>query len=258
MSGDLFLTRPEMSSLMRALRTLPRILDDLAVTVARQGVRGKNGYASRGVPASKPPIDLDALAAGQALHWELYTAVRAVCEQRHVPYVPVGATHTEPATARAWVPLVWVPGEFVGPLQPGVTVPALPTPPTTLELGQWLDKHLIPFAMTEHAQTMYVDILAAIRDCSEAIDLPAEDVVVVTQARLRAANNSVLTADQVEKIATGLGDIGKGLNRDRVRYLAKNGLNEAARDGETKFYKLGDVLAAHQKHARRSKGGSAT
>ncbi|WP_280455468.1 hypothetical protein [Nocardia brasiliensis] len=257
MSGDLFLTRPEMSELMKQLRALPGVLDDLAVTVARQGVRGKAGVGSRGVPASRPPIDLDAFAARQALHWELYTAVRAVLEQRHLPYE--SAATAEP-TPRAWLSLVWVPGEFVGPLQPGVTLPAIPEPPTTLELARWLDRHLIPFAMTEHAHRMYVDILAAVRACRDVVDLPAEDVVLVTEARLRAANNSVLTADQVERIAAGLGDIGRGLNRDRVRYLAKRGLAVAARDGDTKFYRLGDVLAAHQRHGRRPKqalGGDA-
>ncbi|MFI6215653.1 hypothetical protein ACIBCD_26985 [Nocardia brasiliensis] len=259
MSGDLFLPRKECSEFMRELRTLPRVLDDLAVTIARQGVRARAGYTSRGVPKSVPPIDLDAFVAGQALHWELYTAVRAVIEQRHIPYEPAEPPAGEP-TPRQWLPLAWMPDEFVGPLQPATTLPALPDPPTTLELARWIDKHMIPFALTEHAYTMYIDITATIRSCRDAIDLPAEDVVIVTEARLRAANNSVLTADQVERIAAGLGDIGRGLNRDRVRYLAKRGLEVAARDGDTRFYRLGDVLAAHQRTGRRPKqalGGDA-
>ncbi|MBF6328750.1 hypothetical protein IU452_09485 [Nocardia transvalensis] len=85
--------------------------------------------------------------------------------------------------------------------------------------------------------------------------MPPEDEVFIDEARLRAANNTVLTADQVEKIAHRLGDIGIGLNRDRVRYLAKKGLHAAAVDGVTKFYRLGDVLVAHLKHARRRRGG---
>ncbi|MBF6339701.1 hypothetical protein IU450_27970 [Nocardia abscessus] len=81
--------------------------------------------------------------------------------------------------------------------------------------------------------------------------MPLDDDIVIDQARLRAANNKVVTAYQVEKLAAKLGDVGKGLNRDRVRYLTKKGLQEVDRDGETKFYRLGDVLAVHVQHPRR-------
>ncbi len=254
MTGDLRLSRHEMSDLIIALRRLPRLLDDLDDTVARQGVRGVKTFG-RAVPKSRPPIDLDALSAGQDLNWQLYTAVRAVVEQRGIDYVPV-ATPSSTPDPRVWLSLAWFADTFVGPLHPRqrrAPWPELPAPPTTVELARWLDKHVVDFAACEDAYEMYCQILGAIRDCADTIDLPADGVVVVAQARVDAAHDMVLTADQIEKIATGLGPAGEGLTRDRVRYLAKCGLTPAAREGETKYYRLGDVLARHAAHRRNGR-----
>lgn len=242
-TDHLFLSRPEMSKLIDELRKLPRIVEDLAVTIARLArVQAAGHSISLGAAAqSRPPIHLDAWQAEQALHWHLATTVRIVCEERGMSYVPVG----------------WLGPDFIGPPRPGQQRMQPGHVPSTLELGRWLDRHVVSLAMTADAGALYLDLLAAIAECEALIDLPPDDLVQIDQRRVDAANNKILTAYQIEKVAAKLGDVGRGLTRDRVRYLAKRGLREAGRDGETRFYRLGDVLAKHVQHGRRSKGGSA-
>lgn len=61
----------------------------------------------------------------------------------------------------------------------------------------------------------------------------------------------VLTAGQIEKVARRLGEVGQGLTKRRVETLARHGrIHPAAVDGDTRFYRLGDVLDAHKRHAR--------
>ncbi|NKY49595.1 DnaB-like helicase C-terminal domain-containing protein [Nocardia vermiculata] len=111
---------------------------------------------------------------------------------------------------------------------------------------KWLRRHVYSLATTEGADGAYSGIWEAIQDCRREIDLPAEDEICVTQAQLDHANNSVLTAYQIATVATKLGPRGQGLNRDQVRYLDKVGaIRVVGSDGETKFYRLGDVLVAH-------------
>jgi hypothetical protein len=77
----------------------------------------------------------------------------------------------------------------------------------------------------------------------------------VSPERVEAANRQLVTAQQVAKLARKLGDQGKGLTYERVRTLRRRaGLNVAYQDEGTGtiFYRLGDVLAAHQKYSRRT------
>ncbi|MFD4457682.1 hypothetical protein [Nocardia sp. NPDC058480] len=212
-ADHLFLSRSELRTLIEALRTIPAIVRDLAVTIARES-RTRPGLdeTARVAPKSMPPIDLEAWQAGEDLRNVITSWVRLVCETR------------------------------------GLEVPAVND---LLGAAKWLDHQAIPFAMTEGSDSAWWDITAAIDECRRLIDLPTTADVVIDQDRLRRANNSVLTAYEVEKVAGKLGDLGKGLNRDRVRYLAKKGLKSCGVDGDTSFYRLGDVLAAHQKHGRR-------
>lgn len=240
----LFLTRAEMSLLVTRLRELPAILRELPDVIARLARMQATGHTiSLGSSAkSIPPIYIDAWQAGQSLAWHLLTTVRAICEQRGIGYVPVG----------------WLAPEFIGPPRPGQQRMQADHVATPLELAAWIDRHVISLAMTEHAGEMFAALIDAMEECARHIDLPDEDHIEVDQRRVQAANNKVLTAYQIEKIAAKLGEAGRGLNRDRVRYLVRRGLREADRDGTTCFYRLGDVLAAHQRHVSRARmGGSA-
>lgn len=214
----LYLTRPQIGALSELLGEIPALIEELAITETRQARvrRPSLGGGSRSHPESRPPLHMGAFLAAEALRNELGTWVRAVCEQRAVPVPPVD----DLATA-----------------------------------ARWLRKHIYSLATTEGAETAHYDIEGAILDCRYEIDLPPDDEIHVNPVQLQAANNQILTAYQVEKIAGKLGPIGKGLTRDRVRYLEKHGLRVAARDGDTKFYRLGDVLVAHAQ--RKGNGGSA-
>lgn len=214
----LYLTRAEIGALTELLGKIPALIEELAITETRQArVRPPGlGASARSHPESRPPVHMGAFLAAEALRNELTTWIRAVCEQR------------------------------------AVRVPAVD------DLGsaaRWLKRHVYSLATTQGAETAHLDIETAIFDCRYEIDLPPEDEIRVDPVQLRAANNSVVTAYQAEKIAARLGPVGKGLTRSRVRWLADSGaIRPAGKDGTTVFYRLGDVLVAH---AQRKGGGSA-
>lgn len=217
-ADHLFITRTEVRSLLDLLRRIPGLAEELAITETKQGRVSRPGLASPRRPAKRGaqlPVHLGAYLAAEALRQHLSGWVRAVCEQRALEVPPVD--------------------DMVG-------------------AARWLDKNVIALAMTEGAEVALNEIRAAVRECDRQIDLPPDDEIVIDPERLRAANLSVLTAYGVEKIAGQLGLVGKGLNRDRVRTLRKHGgLRECDRDGETHFYRLGDVLAAHLRHKTRQR-----
>ncbi|MCU1640894.1 MAG: hypothetical protein JWN03_1169 [Nocardia sp.] len=216
-TDHLFLNRADISALQELLRRIPALAEDLAVTETKQGRVSKSGLGSvrRGRHRTALPMHLGAYEAAEFLRNSLGTWIRLVCEQRAVE---------------------------------------LPAVDNLIGAARWLNRHVYSLAMTPGAEAALDDIEAAVAECKYMIDLPPEDSIVIDPARLAAANSSILTAYQVEKIATQLGEIGKGLNRDRVRYLAKHGLKDCGRDGDTRFYRLGDVLVSHVQHKVRGKG----
>lgn len=214
----LYLTRAEIGALTELLGEIPALIEELAITETRQArVRRPGlGGSARSHPESRPPVHMGAFLAAEGLRNELTTWVRLVCEQRAVP-----------------VPRV----DDLG------------------SAARWLKRHVYSLATTEGTETAYGTIEEAILDCRREIDLPPEDEIQVNPTQLQAANNSILTAYQIEKVAAKLGPIGKGLTRSRVRWLDNRGaLRPAGHDGHTVFYRLGDVLVAH---AQRKGGGSA-
>lgn len=220
-ADHLFLSRSELRLLVDILRRVPAVVAELAVVLTRQSRmrRPDMGATARSHPGSRPPLHVGAFLAAEALRNELTGWVRLVCEQRAMDPPPVN---------------------------------------DVLTAARWLDRHVISLAMTEGSETALIDIGSAVQVCERMCDLPPEDAVVIDDARLRAANNSILTSYQVEKIAARLGEVGRGLNRDRVRYLVKRGLlHPAGRDGDTVFYRLGNVLAAHAQAASRPRGSAA-
>lgn len=224
-TDHLFLTRREIGLLVDQLHLIPALAEDLAVTETRQArVRkaGLGGTPRGGRPGSRMPMHLGAFEATEALRNELHGWIRLVCEQR------------------------------------AVSIPAVDD---LISAARWLSRHVYSLAMTPGAKGALEGVTAAVAEAVFEVDLPPDDEVFIDAARLRAANASVVTAYQVERIAPKLGEIGAGLNRDRVRHLTKvkeAPLRPCGQDGETRFYRLGDVLLAHMRHARRGRaGGSA-
>ncbi|AHH22087.1 hypothetical protein NONO_c73310 [Nocardia nova SH22a] len=214
----LFLTRAEIGALSELLGEVPALIEELAIVETRQARRQPRGHMPlcRTHPGSRPPVHMGAFLAAEALRNELGGWIRLVCEQRAVP------------------------------------VPAVDD---LASAAKWLRRHVYSLATTEGVEGAYSGIWAAVADCRREVDLPPDDEIHVSPAQLTAANNSIVTAYQVAKIAAKLGPPGQGLNRDRVQYLKKVGaIHAVARDGDTHFFRLGDVLVAH---ATRQRGSAA-
>ena len=209
-----YLDRRSQRELVGILGCIPELVEDLSVTLTRQGriSRGDMGKPRRRKRDGTLPLHLGAAEASAELHNCLSTWARAVCEQRALDYDGTN--------------------DIVG-------------------LARWLRKWIIALAMTEGAEESLLDIRAHVKSCRQVVDLPPEDYVLIDRERVEKANRQVLTAGQIEKVARRLGEVGQGLTKRRVETLARHGrIHPAAVDGDTRFYRLGDVLDAHKRHAR--------
>lgn len=217
MSADHFyLPRDDQRKLLVTLRGIPQLAEELAITETRQAVLRKAGLGSPRRPkkrASQLPFHVGAFDAMLALHAEMVSWIKLVCEQRK---------------------------------------DAEPDIDNLTSAGAWLRQNIISLAMTEGAETAATRIGDCVKDCERQIDLPPDDEIVIDPSRLRAADRKVLTSYQIERIAGKLGAVGNGLNHNRVDYLVRRGkLKPCAEDGETRFYRLGEALAAHLGNPRR-------
>lgn len=218
-----FLDKGSQHKLREELASIPRMIGELSVTLTRQARIQRPGLSMsrRPKPESQVPIHIGAHNAADVLHNCLGTWVRLVCEQRAI---------------------VWDKGNDI------------------ITLAKWLRVNMIALALTEGSEEAYEDIKAAIDECWRQIDIPADDEVVIDRARVEAANRSVVTLSTIGSIASRLGPIGNGLNRDRLRLLAKRGDVRPCSEDEdsgTKFYRLGDVLHAHHDRSSRKSRKSA-
>lgn len=209
-----YLDRRGQHELVNLLAGIPTLVEDLSVTLTRQAriTRGDLGKTHRRKRDGTLPLHLGAAKASAELHNCLSTWARAVCEQRALDYDGND--------------------DIIG-------------------LARWLRRWVIALAMTEGAEESLPDIKAHVSDCRRIVDLPPEDYVLIDRERVEKANRQVLTAGQVEKVARRLGEVGQGLTKRRVETLARHSrIHPAAVDGDTRFYRLGDVLDAHKRHAR--------
>lgn len=216
MSMDFYLPRSEQIALRNDLNTIPGLVEELSITITRQAriTRPGLGHLRKQKPGSRLPFHLAAAEASTELRNCLHGWVHTVCTQRQTPY-----------TGRR----------------------------DTMTLANWLNRNLTVLALTPTSETAYSDIHALIEHCRTLIDLPPEDELHIDPARITAANRSVVTLATIDTIASRLGPMGNGLNRDRLRLLAKHGdLKPTSIDTDTgtKFYRLGDVLHAHHNGKR--------
>jgi len=213
---DFFLDRKLQDALREQLATMPHLVEELAITIARKSrTSNRLGRPHHPKPSSKPPLNVDAQYAADELHNTLVTATRLVCEERQIHY-----NDTD----------------------------------DDLSLARWLRTNMIQLALCEAAEEIAAEIAGKMDACSALIDLPPEDLPYVNANKVREANRQVLTADHIEKIAPKLGPLGAGLNKRRVQTLLNSGrLERCDLDSSVALYRLGDVLDAHHRHARRQK-----
>lgn len=214
---DFYLDRKNQATLRDKLDLIPSLVEDLSITVTRQARISPPGLMKLHAKKyeSKLPFHIGAKDASDNLHNCLTTWVRFTCDNRQVHY-----------TSRE----------------------------DTMSLARWLRNNIIGLALCEGSETAAEDIAYRIDECRKQIDLPPEDEIQIDPTRVRQANRQIVTAGQVDKLATKLGHLGTGLNKRRVETLDKGGaLKPCAIDDGVKFYRLGDVLDAHHRHARRTR-----
>lgn len=217
MSMDFYLDRKEQKLLRDKLDQVPGLVEELSVTITRQArvIRPGLGRLKHQKPGSRLPFHLAATAAATELNDCIEGWVRFVCRNRQVRYTGYR---------------------------------------NTLSHANWLKRNIVALALIEGSETAYEDIAARVDHCRDMIDLPPDDEIHIDRQRVQAANRQVLTAGQVEKISGKLGALGTGLNKRRVETLNKSGqLRPCAIDDGVKFYRLGDVLDAHHRNARRNR-----
>ena len=216
-SMDFYLDRKAQRDLRAKLDQVPSLVEDLSITITRQArVAPRNSMKlHRHKPESKVPFHIAAADAADDLHNTLVAWVRFTCTNRQVRY-----------TSRE----------------------------DTLTLARWLDRNIIGLALCEGSETAYADIAYRIDECRRQVDLPEDNSIIdIDRTRMAHANLQIVTAGQVDKIAFKLGALAEGLNKRRVETLDKGGrLKPCAIDEGVKFYRLGDVLDAHHRHARRT------
>ena len=239
-----YLDRQARKHLREKLATIPRIAKDIAITECRQAVTVRPGLSNPRRPKkmeSRLPFHIGAADAAHELRNSLATAVRHTCEQRGLDYWPVGYTHAH---------------NFIGPLQPeDRRLPPGYDEGAPMVTAKWLWKNVIALALTEGCREFADDIVSAIDYCEREIQGPVDEVVI-DEARVKAANKSVVTTSTIDSVAKRLGERGKGLTAERIRTLVKHhGLKSAGvdKDTGTKFYRLGDLLAVHEQVKTRGR-----
>lgn len=217
MSMDFYLDKIQQAKLRDKLGLVPALVEDLAVTITRQARIQKSGLGKprRQRPESRLPFHLGAAEAADELHSCLVAWVRFVCEERQMHYRDSD---------------------------------------NDISLARWLRRNIVTLALIEGSEEACDELCERIDECRRHVDLPPDDDVVIDRVRVEAANRSVITLSTIDGIASRLGDIGKGLNRDRLRLLAKRGdVRPVSEDPDTgtRFYRLGDVLHAHHNREKR-------
>ncbi|WP_237159668.1 hypothetical protein [Mycobacteroides abscessus] len=77
-----------------------------------------------------------------------------------------------------------------------------------------------------------------IAECWRHVDLPADDQIMIDHVRVTEAAGSVVTLDTITAVANRIGDMAKGLNRDRLRYLIKGGKVRACRQDPPHWHEV--------------------
>lgn len=240
MTSQFFVPRHDRKLLRRQLADLPELCEDLHDTVTRQ-TRLRTRYGKSGPRAAPLPFDARAAEVADQLHAALMGWVRLVCEHR-------GLTIGDPARPAAWLPLVWVPGTFVGPLQPG-RAPVAHSTPTSADLARWLHRHIYSLATTPGSESALAEISTIVRAAERVVCPPPEVLPEMDAVRVRQARALTLNARGIATLARDLGEEYRHLTQRRVHVLREAGLIEPMpgpwKAGYPLLYRVGPVLDAH-------------
>ncbi|MBW4813157.1 hypothetical protein [Rhodococcus qingshengii] len=242
-----YLPRVDQKALLDLLKKIPSLAEDLAVTTYRQDRIGKGGMEIASGTHEQPlPFNLGASNAIDQLFNELAGWARHVCDSRGIPYMPTGFTHEF---------------DFVGPLRQSESRLPYGYQESVLGLARWLRRNIISLAMTEGADTAYIDISAVMNRCWATVDIPAEDPVPVHEKdevleRVRARMLHRAGIVQVAELLARQYPEYRGLTANRVDALRKGGHIVADRCGvmtQAEIFCMGQVLEKHLTVPTRAK-----
>lgn len=252
MSGQFFIPRHDRKVLRLVLAELPELCADLQDTLAKQARLGTR-YGARSRGGSPAPIDLDAFELDNQIHNALVGWIRLVCEHR-------GLTIEAALGPVPWLPLEWVPGEFVGPVRPGRAPLPHNRHVTSAALAHWLYAHLVALALTPGSQDALREIQSLKRSAELLVCPPPEVLPPMDTARVRHARALNLNARGIAVLARDLGEEYRHLTQRRVHVLAEAGRIQPVpgswRRGYPLLFCVGHVLDAHlalpirQRHTR--------
>lgn len=267
------LSRPEIKVLMAKLEAIEWLWPNLETTRTRQdAVARQDGVRSTEVDQPLP-IRPEAAGIAHRLAKSLDQAALAITSQRRVQYLPVPFSHA---------------ADFVGPLQPNESRVPRGYRETVEGRARWLHRHVVQLALVNNAQAHFADIVSAVEQAREVIDLPEEsefaglcpqcqsrlycysverlvrckrcgsilDVQSRKEAAMAEARAVIGTPLELSRLLPALGG-DKAIGYERVRYLAKTKrvTPRPSMDGIDRF-NLGEVLDAHRllAGARRNSG----
>ena len=229
-----YLDRPSQAALIELLDQIPGLVDDIAVTFARQEQFGSGVRVTKGSDEQPLIANLHAGEIIRELHQELSGWVHLVAEQRHIDIWPVGYTH---------------PHNFIGPLQLGerrMRIPINDWQPSIIELARWLKRWIIALALTEGAEDALPSIQKAVRQARRAADRPAEQLrPEPDQKEMAEADRMVLNASAAARLAKSVGY--QDLTVRRIKYLRESGrITPVHTAGRTVVFLFGDIRRAHK------------
>ena len=213
--GDYFISRDGQHLLVKLLREIPELVEDLAVTLCRLDRTGKGGMKVNSGSDEQPlPINMAASDAKDELHNELATWARLVCDSRGLAYDGDGSV---------------------------------------LGIARWLDNNVIALAMTEGSEEAYGSIEKAMGRCRRAMDIAPEDDVPVREKDdvLDQVGGRMLHRAGIVQVAALLArhyPEYRGLTKDRVDSLRKGGHIVAKWCGvlsRAEVFLMGEVLDKH-------------
>ena len=213
--GDYFISRDGQRLLVKLLREIPGLVEDLVVTLTRQDRTSKGGMKISSGDCNQPlPVNMAASDAKEGLRNELATWARLVCESRGIVYDGDGSL---------------------------------------LGTARWLDSNMIELAMTEGVEDAYGGIEKEMGKCRRAMDIaPEDDVPLLTKSDVleRVGDRMLHRAGIVEVaklLAKQYPEFG-GLTERRVDTLRRSGRISARYCGllsRAEVFRFGDVLRAH-------------
>lgn len=225
MSETFYLDREGQRKLVKALREIPSLVEDLAVTITKRDrlTRPEPGGRSSVERVEMPlPINIDAVDAADALCACLLRWVQDVCQARQLPYPWSGSTNT-------------------------------------LTLAAWLDRNVIALALTDGAENAPGQIGHHVKMARRAVDLPPDEICAEPDMeKINLSYDMLLTARELSGIMPQLGE--KPLKADTIhswtdtRRHGANALQHREIPGvKGHVYRLGDVLAIRRaREAARS------